>query len=77
MRTHVLAIVRSKAQGLQGLIWDPKTMCTGVLRLWRSAWHSKNWQKLHWFSVLYFNRREFGWLKPPKLPPSGDGTEYC
>ena len=45
----------------------------GDLRLCRGVWHSKNWKKLHWFSILYFNLRGlgalFGWLNPRKLPP--------
>jgi len=28
----------------------------GALRLWGVAWHSKNWQNLHWFnSASRFN----------------------
>ena len=31
--------------------------CRGALRLCEGAWHSKNWQKLHWFIVFHFSIR--------------------
>jgi len=48
-----------------------KVFSRGALHFCRGAWHSKNWQKLHWFIVFYFSIWEawnfvWGELSPPK-----------
>jgi len=34
---------------------SPESLQWEALRLCRVAWHSKNWQKLHWFAVFHIS----------------------
>jgi len=56
-----------------------KVFNRGALPLFRGAWHSEIWQKLHRFIVLHNSiwglRTLFGGLSPQK-PPRGDGTAF-
>jgi len=50
-----------------------KVLNREALRLCRGAWHSKIWQKIHWFIVFHssiWETRKFVWwgLGPPKPP---------
>jgi len=49
-----------------------KVFNRGALRLCGGAWHSKNWQKLPWFTGFHISIWRlgalFGGLSPPKPP---------
>jgi len=52
---------------------SPESVQLGALRLCRVAWHSKNWQKLHWLTVFHISIQG-SWsfvlgAKPTKAPP--------
>jgi len=57
---------------------SPESFQLGALHLCRGAWHSKNWQKLHWFIVFHVSI--WGGLGvlfgESKLPPWRQGCLY-